>query len=152
MHDRIFADQQKITPDDLVADAKELGAVELRRAAVERREEAATGRETALERIATDLARREHRIGEEKERAGGDLVALPVAPEDAAGARFDGNVLFFSGAGYGMLDRPGRAVPEGAVLEIEGSDYVVVRVGRSPLPGDRRMWAYLEARRTQTSV
>lgn len=146
----LAAREEKIRADerDIAVRKQELGAVELRRAAVERREALASERASALEQLAADLADREHRLAAEQERAGGDLVSLATTRSDAESASFDGNVLFLSENGYRMLDRPGSVVPVGAVVEVDGSTYGVVRVGRSKLPGDRRAWAYLEATRS----
>ncbi len=143
----LAARDEKIRADerDIAVRKQELGAVELRRAAVERREALASERASALEQLAGDLADREHRLALDSERAGGDLVSLATAASDAASAAFDGNVLILGDDGYRMVDRPGPTVSVNAVLEVDGSTYVVTRVGRSKLPGDRRLWAYLEA-------
>ncbi len=127
---------------DIAVRKQELGAVELRRAAVERREGLAAEREAELEQRAADLNDREETLGESKKGNAAALIALPAADADAAG--FEGNVVFVTDAGYSMVDRPGPAMPVGSVIEISGSSYAVVRAGRSPLPGDRRRYTYVE--------
>ena len=128
---------------DIAVRKQELGAVELRRAAVERREGLAAEREAELEQRAAELNDRERTLGDGKKGNATPLVALPAAEADAE--RLDGNVLFVTDhQGYRMLDRPGPAVPVGSAIEIDGSSYVVVRAGRSPLPGDRRRCTYVE--------
>ena len=99
----------------------ELGAVELKRAAVEQREQALAAREA-------DLAAREEAL-ETRERAPDE------APTPA--------LAFVPGASYRLVevDRPG--IGPGDSLEIDEEDYVVGRVGPSPLPGDPRRCAYL---------
>ena len=127
---------------DIAVRKQELGAVELRRAAVERREGLAAEREEELEQRAAELNERERTPGDGKKGSAAALVALPAAEADHEG--FDGNVLFVTDQGYRMLDRPGPAAPVGSAIDIDGSSYVVVRTGRSPLPGDRRRFAYAE--------
>jgi hypothetical protein len=47
--------------------------------------------------------------------------------------------------GYLLRDKTGSAPAEGALVEDEdGAGYVVLKVGRSPLPNDVRRCAYLE--------
>jgi len=63
------------------------------------------------------------------------------APEPEA----EGVVLFVGGpSGYRMLERDGLPPPRGSELQLEGERYVVLRLGPSPLPGDRRRCAFLE--------
>ena len=57
----------------------------------------------------------------------------------------EGFVLFAGGpSGYGLLERDGSPPARGSELELEGERYVVLRLGPSPLPGDRRRCAFLE--------
>jgi len=129
---------------DIAVRKQELGAVELRRAAVERREAAASEREAEIDRLAADLDARELHLEEVVEApATSNLAPLSPVPGDLS--RFDGSVLLLGDhTGYRMIDRPGAVVPIGTTIVVEGSESVVVRVGRSPLPDDRRGWAYLE--------
>jgi hypothetical protein len=56
-----------------------------------------------------------------------------------------GHVLFVSSpTGYRLLERHGPAPERGEVLELEESRCRVLRLGPSPLPGDRRRCAFLE--------
>jgi hypothetical protein len=136
--ERIRADER-----DIAVRKQELGAVELRRAAVERREAVSAQREAELDRIAAALDERERELVERQERASGSLVALTRVPDSSS--PHDGSVLLFgSPAGYRLIDRPDTVVAVGATIQSEGISYAVVRVGPSPLVGDRRCWAYLE--------
>lgn len=136
--ERIRADER-----DIAVRKQELGAVELRRAAVERREALSSQREAGLDRIAADLDERERDLVERQEKAPGPLRSL--APVPGSPPPFEGTVMVFgSPAGYGMIDRPDAIVPVGARIQSGEISYSVVRVGRSPLVGDRRCWAYLE--------
>ena len=135
---------------DIAVRKQELGAVELRRAAVERREQALAELEQALEQRAAELAERERLLTTEASSGpGAELVALR-APGQAAGATaVDGHLLYVSDGGYRIVERPGESQPVGALVELDGITYTVTRVGRSPLPGDRRPCAYLESHRAQ---
>ena len=134
--ERVRADER-----DIAVRKQELGAVELRRAAVERREEVATEREAALERQAADLTERERDVESSSGGSAAGVVSLPVSQA----APFDGTVILLSDAGYRMAERTGPPPPPGDSIEVEGSTFVVVRTGRSPLPGDRRCWVYADA-------
>jgi hypothetical protein len=145
---------------DIAVRKQELGAVELRRAAVERREQALTEREQALEQRAAELAERELLPATtESSGPGTELVALPrndpdPAPELRAPGQSPGastvvsHLLYVADGGYRIVERPGDAQPVGALVELDGTRYLVTRVGRSPLPGDRRPCVYLESRST----
>ncbi len=57
-----------------------------------------------------------------------------------------GHILFRPGAGgYELAERPGPAPDVGTVEDVDGERFLVTRIGRSPLPADRRRCAYLEA-------
>jgi hypothetical protein len=70
----------------------------------------------------------------------------------------EGHVLFVpSSAGYRLLARDGPAPDRVDVVELDEERYRVVRLGRSPLPRDRRRCAFLEQEppaenRTQTGA
>jgi len=121
---------------DIAVRRQELGAVELRRAAVERREAAATEREAGLEQAAAQLRDRVERTSSAAEVV---VAAKPESPD---------HVLYLSDLGYRIVERHGRAPSVGVTLEVDGRVFVVTRVGRSTLPGDRRACAYLEPART----
>jgi hypothetical protein len=104
----------------------ELGAVELRRAALERREEALAVREEQVWAIEARLAERDEIPGPEREPAE-TAVQLAFVPGDAGA--------------YRLMTLEHAALASG--LEIDGRQYVVARIGPSPLPGDRRRCVYL---------
>jgi hypothetical protein len=103
----------------------ELGAVELKRAAVEQRER----HSPPARPISRCVSRRS--TGARKRRAGSRSTMLPSPL-----------LAFVPGASYRLveIERPGLAA--GDMLEVEEEDYVVGRVGPSPLPGDARRCAY----------
>jgi hypothetical protein len=123
---------------DLAVRKQELGAVELRRAAVERREQAAGERETALEQAAATLRKRER----EPAGAGRGHGRVTQEPEPTA------HRLFLGSNPYRFVDRDGPPPAAHETVEVEGTVFVVTRVGLSPVPGDRRPCAYLEPART----
>lgn len=136
----------RVEERDIALRKQELGAVELRRAAVERRETVAADRERELEQMAAALASRELDVAEAEKAA---LVARPtVLPppnlDDDTEAEVAAHVLYLTGDGYRMIERDGVPARVGALLEVDGLQFVVTRVGRSPRPGDHRVWAYLE--------
>lgn len=49
-----------------------------------------------------------------------------------------------SSHGYALVEREGPVPAPGGLLELEAERYRVLRLARSPLPGDRRRCAYLE--------
>jgi hypothetical protein len=130
---------------ELAVRKQELGAVELRRAAVERREQATAEREAALEAAAAGVRERERELAD----AAGSLErvaqALPPLPE--AAPEPDAHRLFVASTPYRFVDRDGPPPVAGELLELGGVTYLVSRVGRSVVPGDRRACAYLEPAR-----
>ena len=57
----------------------------------------------------------------------------------------DGWVAFVASPdGYRLLERDGSPPNCGAPLELDDGVFVVLRLGPSPLPGDRRRCAFLE--------
>ena len=46
--------------------------------------------------------------------------------------------------GYRLLQREGPPPDRGAALELDEGTFIALRLGPSPLPGDRRRCAYLE--------
>jgi hypothetical protein len=129
---------------DLSLRKQELGAVELRRAAVERREETAAERESALEQVALDLRARELQLAEREHAGpvGGDLAQRrPPEPEAAT------HLLSVARDGWQLVERDGPAPPVDSTVDVDGEPLVVTRIGRSPLPDDPRLCAYLEPAR-----
>jgi hypothetical protein len=128
---------------DVALRKQELGAVELRRAAVERREETAAERETALEQVASDLRDRELLLAERARSVPSGSNAPALDPEPEAGT----HLLYVARDGWRLVERDGPVPPLDAYVEVDGEPLVVTRVGRSPLPGDRRACVYLEPAR-----
>ena len=105
----------------------ELGAVELKRAAIEQRERALAARETELEERETALADR-----------------VESEPDPGIDAETESAwLLFVPGSGYRLVEVVRTPVAPGDLVELDGSDYLVSKVGRSPLAADRRRCAYL---------
>ena len=72
-----------------------------------------------------------------------------VDEQPAAGAEEEeteeGHALVVPGpGGYRLLDRDGPAPARGETLELDEGMFRVLRLGSSPLPGDRRRCAFLE--------
>lgn len=128
---------------DIAVRKQELGAVELRRAAVERREAAAAEREAALEQAAAQLRDRQLQITD-AEGASNATTLVELSRPVAAEPEVPGHILLLSDAGYRIVERVGRVPGIGTSVDVDGREFVVVRVGRSTLPGDRRACAYLE--------
>jgi hypothetical protein len=71
----------------------------------------------------------------------------PANEEPTPAAHEEETVLFVpSPAGYRLLLRSGPLPEIGDEIGVSGGRLVVVKVGASPLPGDRRRCAYLEER------
>ena len=116
---------------------KALGAVELRAAAAERREDAVRRREEELERRAAELAK----LARELDEHGTSLGRSAPRP-----VREDEHVALVSTAdGYHLVIREGPPPEPGATVELDDIPYRAVRVTGSPLPGDDRSCALLEA-------
>jgi hypothetical protein len=105
----------------------ELGAVELKRASLEQRER-------VLEARDADLAEREAEL---------DSRETELRSERAATDEPGPALLFVPGAAYRLVEREPAPVAAGASVELDGEEYVVSRVGVSPLPSDVRRCAYL---------
>jgi chromosome segregation ATPase len=103
----------------------ELGAVELKRAALDQRERTLDAREGQLEALGSDEKGREP-----------DPLAMP---EHAASPL----LLFVPGPGYRLIEITREPLSACEELELDGVNYVVARVGPSPLPGDTRRCGYL---------
>jgi hypothetical protein len=111
--------------EDLARRRQELGAVELKRAAVERRERALEARAAELEQLETEL--------EERAAAAPSLGTDPVVVE----------LVFMPGERYRIVDVEPVELTRGYAFDVEGVEYAVARIARSPLPGDDRRCAYL---------
>jgi hypothetical protein len=94
-------------------------------------------------------------VGVEPDARGIDLLRTRVAEAEAeveqavpdpAGAAGNGHVLFvWSPSGYALLSRSGDPPRVGSEVGLTGGSQIVVKLGPSPLPGDRRRCAYLDA-------
>jgi hypothetical protein len=74
-----------------------------------------------------------------------ELEPAPTS-EEAAEPDGPGHVLFvWSPSGYALFSRAGEPPPVGSEVGISGGLRVVTKIGRSPLPGDERPCAYLDA-------
>ena len=111
--------------EDLARRRQELGAVELKRAAVERRERALEARQGELEQREVEL----------EERA----AAITSAAAGAAVVE----LVFMPGERYRLVDVEPVELTRGYSFDVDGVEYVVARIGRSPFPGDDRRCAYL---------
>lgn len=111
--------------EDLARRRQELGAVELKRAAVERRERALEAREAELEQRESAL--------EEREASVPSLSSDPVTVE----------LVFMPGERYRLVEVEPVELTRGYAFDVEGIEYAVARIARSPLPGDGRRCAYL---------
>jgi hypothetical protein len=57
-----------------------------------------------------------------------------------------GHLLFvWKPTGYELVEQDGDAPAIGAAVELDGQQLRVIKLGPSPLPGDRRSCAYLSA-------
>jgi hypothetical protein len=72
------------------------------------------------------------------------------APVEAPGAKEPtepgpGYILFvWSPSGYSLLTRAGEPPPVGSEVGVSGGRLEIVKIGPSPLPGDRRRCAFLD--------
>jgi hypothetical protein len=71
----------------------------------------------------------------------------PVAPPESGSRRHPVSFVAVvpSPDGYRLVVLDGLLPEPGSTLEVEGTERVVAHLGRSPLPGDRRRCAFLEA-------
>lgn len=58
----------------------------------------------------------------------------------------DGHLLFvWKPSGYELVEQDGAAPMVGDAVELDGQQLRVIKLGPSPLPGDKRACAYLSA-------
>lgn len=107
---------------DLGRRRQELGAVELKRAAVERREQALDSREAELL---------------EREEQAAELVMSAHEPDVTVA------LAFVPGVQYHLVELEPTPLAPGLAFDVGDEQFVVARVGPSPLPGDTRRCAYL---------
>ena len=112
--------------------------------------EAAGGHDAALEELSERLERIEASLADRAE-APQAVLSVDAAPAVAPGPdpEPEGPTSFVafvpSAGGYRLVDVTGLLPARGGTLDVEGAARVVTRLGRSPLPGDRRRCAFLEA-------
>lgn len=107
---------------DLGRRRQELGAVELKRAALERRERELESREAELA---------------EREAEAAATVASTRAPEAVV------ELAFIPGVQYHLVELEPTPLAVGLAFDVGDEQFVVARVGPSPLPADARRCAYL---------
>jgi hypothetical protein len=101
-------------------------------------EQAATAAAAEVEHDACGIGLLRTRVAE----AEAELSPAHEEPE----ATDPGHVLFvWNPSGYALLTRAGEPPPVGSEVGISGGSRVVTKIGPSPLPGDRRPCAFLEA-------
>jgi uncharacterized protein (DUF3084 family) len=155
------ADTRRTRADAAAAEAdrlrRELAAREAGLAERARHLDDAADQLRRAEGLREEVARREVELAAERETVGrardelaGALATasagLGIAPSVAAAqVPADAHVLFVpAGASYRLVEVEGAPPPPGAEIAVDGGPHVVVRLGPSPLPGDRRRCAYLE--------
>ena len=67
----------------------------------------------------------------------------PSAPAPSAREDAGNHLLFLAGDGYELVERAGVPPKQGAIVDVAGRRFVVVKLGASPIHGDRRRCAYL---------
>ncbi len=73
------------------------------------------------------------------------LAAVPEPTAALSPPPAGGCVLFLAGPeGYRLLEREHEPPLPGERIEVDGASFCVLRLGPSPLPGDRRRCAFLE--------
>jgi chromosome segregation ATPase len=101
--------------------------------------------EAELARLATALAESGRLLEVERARVPSGRDELSHGVESlSSGLEAADHILYVAGDGYQIVERDGSAPAVGAVVEVDGRELVVSRVGRSPLPGDDRACAFLE--------
>jgi hypothetical protein len=113
-----------------------------RRAELDTRERELAQRDTNLTARKDALDRRAAELDARAAAAAAQAAQIPgpqPAPEPETA-----HLVFLSSERYRLLEAEGPAPAAGAVLELEGDRFLVVRVGASPLPGDRRRCAFVE--------
>lgn len=69
----------------------------------------------------------------------------PAHDEDSAADSVEYVLFVWSPSGYALLSRSGEPPPVGTEVGVSGGRLVVTKIGPSPLPGDRRRCAFLDA-------
>jgi hypothetical protein len=73
------------------------------------------------------------------------LVAAHFAPNGTPVRAPSSGALYFvpNAEGYDLVEREGDLPSVGATMELDGQEFVVTKLGRSPLPFDRRNCVFL---------
>jgi chromosome segregation ATPase len=121
---------------ELARRRSELGAVELKRASVEQRERALAERESALD---------DRKPAKDTPEEGTTRVLETVATAERH-VEPHVELVFVPEARYHLAEIEPRPLSQGATYAVDADEYLVTRVGPSPLPGDRRRCAYLVRR------
>jgi hypothetical protein len=101
-------------------------------------EQAATAAATDMEQDARGIDLLRTRVAEAEAE-----LSPPAEEDEAAGP---GHVLFvWSPSGYALISRAGEPPPVGSEVGTSGGSRVVTKIGPSPLPGDSRPCAFLDA-------
>jgi hypothetical protein len=113
----------------------------------EREAEIAAASETIrrIEQAAAAKAAEVERLEAAVERLNGS--AAPPAPElePEPAVEKTGHLVFaWTPAGYSLHEHAGEIPEVGALVSVDGHEYAVAKLARSPLPGDERRCAYLE--------
>jgi uncharacterized coiled-coil protein SlyX len=110
---------------------------------LEERTKSVTELEAVLEETRAELGRLRTRLAER------DREFAEPAADTPSEAVATAHVLFVPGpAGYELVEREGAPPEPGDLVELEdGRALVVAKLAQTPLPGDRRPCAYLEAAR-----
>lgn len=106
--------------------------------------------EQAAAAKAAEVERLEHAVGRLNGNGAVPAEALPAeaVPAEAVPAEAEAEatylVFVWTPRGYALRDCPGDVPDVGSRLHVNGSEYAVAKLARSPLPGDGRRCAYLE--------
>ncbi len=138
----ISSNSWRRSPTELVDERRKYASSEDERAAADH---ALTRERLARERLDSEL----FDLRGELNRVVARLADAEAAAEAAAAPveeTFSDYVLFVPGeSGYALSEGEGAAPDPGAVTEVDGIPFRVLKVGRSPLPEDRRRCVFLEA-------
>lgn len=116
----------------------------------EREAEIAAASETVrrIERAAAEKAAEIERLEEEvarlDESGAPSAGAVPLSEPEPEPATTTYLVFVWAPGGYALQERAGDVPGVGSLVSVDGHEQAVVKLARSPLPGDERRCAYLE--------
>jgi len=116
--------------------------IDRRHAELQQQRSRATAESVELEHRRQELAERESALGELR-----DELESRAANGAPAAREYDPNghlLVVPTAGGYRLVTRDGAAPATGDELDLDGTRYRVMRIGRSSLPGDRRAAGFLE--------